>query len=250
MIELYRFYAGNKEWRYTNSQEDVIFNNKVYKAIPISRSEFQHTVKKNTIKIRMPYDIEPAILFKGFQIAHSLWLDIVRFPEGLYIFVGKAVGCKIKLEKAIAELTVASLQTVFSGQIPRRVFSRTCTWNLYDENCGVNKNDYRISIKSNEVSVTGTSLSHPAIASKPDQWFTGGYVECGYETSFILQHTGSTVKLMYPLQTISENQYIHLYAGCNKTKDTCRNKFNNEINFGGFPFIPSENAAKGGFDFG
>lgn len=35
--------------------------------------------------------------------------------------------------------------------------------------------------------------------------------------------------------------YIYMYAGCNKLNTTCKDKFNNLHNFGGFPYIPVDN---------
>jgi len=34
---------------------------------------------------------------------------------------------------------------------------------------------------------------------------------------------------------------VIVYAGCDKTPQTCKNKFNNLQNFRGFPYIPVKN---------
>jgi hypothetical protein len=33
------------------------------------------------------------------------------------------------------------------------------------------------------------------------------------------------------------------YPGCDKTQNTCTSKFNNLVNFGGFPYVPVPEAA-------
>jgi len=34
---------------------------------------------------------------------------------------------------------------------------------------------------------------------------------------------------------------IRAYAGCNRTIQECSSKFNNTLNYGGMPFIPTKN---------
>jgi hypothetical protein len=34
---------------------------------------------------------------------------------------------------------------------------------------------------------------------------------------------------------------VRAYAGCNRTLDECKTRFDNVANFGGMPFIPTKN---------
>jgi len=48
-----------------------------------------------------------------------------------------------------------------------------------------------------------------------------------------------TIELQLPaLYAIEPNDTFDIVAGCDKLRTTCKNKFNNFVNFGGFPFIP------------
>ena len=246
MKELYRFYIGNTEWLYTSHSEEIVYGGKAYAPIPIERSDFTHEAKKNELTIVMPYDYEPASLFRGFNPPGTLWLEVLS-DAGLYLFVGKVVGCKIKVEKAKAYLKVVSLQTILNSQVPSRTYSFSCSWNLFDENCGVNRGDYTVYLPVNEVSISGNKLTHTSLAGYGDGYFTGGYVESGYESSYVVDHTGDTLTLLYPLQTWTQQTNLRLYPGCDKTLSTCRNKFNNEANYGGFPFIPRQNLSTEGW---
>ena len=42
-------------------------------------------------------------------------------------------------------------------------------------------------------------------------------------------------------EAIDAIPYIYMYAGCNKLNTTCKDKFDNLHNFGGFPYIPTKN---------
>jgi hypothetical protein len=66
---------------------------------------------------------------------------------------------------------------------------------------------------------------------------------------------GSTVRLRYPMSELPDwvlpTQYyyppdvvgvsIRFYAGCDGSIYTCRDKFNNVVNFGGHPYVPKDN---------
>ena len=246
MKELYRFYIGNKEWLYTSHSEEVIYNGKAYAPIPIERSDFTHEAKKNELTLAMPYDYEPASLFRGFNPPGTLWIEVLS-DTGLYLFVGKVISCKFKVHRAKAVLKAVSLQTLLNAQVPRRTYSYSCPWNLFDENCGLSRADFTVYLPTDEVTVSGRQLSHPDLASFGDGYFTGGYVESGYESSYVTDHTGDTLTLLYPLQSWREQPNLRLYPGCDKTLSTCRNKFGNEANYGGFPFIPKQNLSTEGW---
>ncbi|MBQ3675664.1 MAG: phage BR0599 family protein, partial [Campylobacter sp.] len=60
-------------------------------------------------------------------------------------------------------------------------------------------------------------------------------------------HKGDKITLMFPLKSLSTADLVYVYAGCDKTIKMCRDKFNNSINYGGFPFVPSKNPVTQGF---
>jgi len=63
---------------------------------------------------------------------------------------------------------------------------------------------------------------------------------------FIASHSSGTLTLMQASNSLSAAieggpQSVTLYPGCSHTIADCRDKFNNLVNFGGFPWIPSKN---------
>ena len=98
----------------------------------------------------------------------------------------------------------------------------------------------------------------PVAAGYPAGFFTSGMIEAPDGTlRFITGHSGSTLTLIRPLESLNsffaKNGYgegygygygglvIRIYPGCDRTKETCQSKFNNLNNYGGFPFIPLKN---------
>ena len=41
-------------------------------------------------------------------------------------------------------------------------------------------------------------------------------------------------------------QDVDVFAGCDHTVDTCDQKFDNVINYGGWPYVPSKNPFESG----
>jgi hypothetical protein len=90
-----------------------------------------------------------------------------------------------------------------------------------------------------------------------DDWFNGGAITWvrgsatdnnGGLTMEIRDWTNSssTIKLFLPMGfTIESGDKLRLYPGCDKRLATCRDKFNNVVNFRGEPHIPGADALLG-----
>ena len=68
----------------------------------------------------------------------------------------------------------------------------------------------------------------------------------GVEKVYIIKHTGDTLDLFVPIQNDLSSPIL-LLAGCDKSLDTCLNKFDNISRYGGFPYIPEINPVTGEF---
>ena len=81
------------------------------------------------------------------------------------------------------------------------------------------------------------------IDAQEDGYFTGGHIIFGDETRTIVDHVGSIVTIMYKFKELEDNDSVDAYPGCDGKIETCKDKFDNLLNFLGFPFIPVENPA-------
>ena len=89
----------------------------------------------------------------------------------------------------------------------------------------------------------GTTITIPH--GKAANWFAGGYItyrnnETGaLERRSIKENSGTTVTVTaFPLGITDGKTEVTMYAGCDHTHGTCKNKFNNIVNYGGQPYIP------------
>ena len=85
-----------------------------------------------------------------------------------------------------------------------------------------------------------------AAAGKADGYYSNGKVtftsgQNNGVSAVIKKQVGNVVELMLPTgRLITAGDTFTIQAGCDKTLDTCKNKFNNVLNFGGFPHINTD----------
>ncbi len=248
MAELYHFYYGSEVWRFNSGQSDLSVGGHTYVAESISRSEIQWDIEKQEAAVEMPMDTEPASLFTAFNPSSVLWVEIMN-SSGTPIFVGKVVGCSFNIDEGKASLKLVSIQTIFQGKIPDRTYGTSCPWEVFSTGCKLSGPTYAISVPVDEItkSSNGRELTHVDFAAKLDGYFTGGYLTLSYETAYIVEHISGKITLLFPLMLWTSGLSVIVYPGCDKTLATCKSKFNNVTNFGGCPFIPTQNIMTQGF---
>ncbi len=57
----------------------------------------------------------------------------------------------------------------------------------------------------------------------------------------ISEQIGALITLQLPIAELGDLDVVHVFAGCARDITTCHLKFNNQANFGGSPFAPTEN---------
>lgn len=155
-----------------------------------------------------------------------------------------------------SETWVAQLLGLVSRLRQRRgyLYTRTCRWALGDAFCGVSLASLTVSAATvSSVSAARrtivTSLSGGGFA---DNYFAGGLVTWHASNSnnpgvqSEVKSSTAAGQLELQLRTpfdILVGDEFSIYPGCNKTPEQCKTKFNNWINYGGFPAIPGNDRA-------
>ena len=248
MKELYIFTIGDETFRYSSAENNVAYGGNTYSAEPIVRNEISREFSSESASITLPYDLEPAPRYRVLNPSTTVWVTILK-DTGAVLFYGRVGGCSFDMQKATATLKLVSLQGMLKTKIPSRCYSSGCGFELFDTGCGLAKENFRKALLPTTATVSedGLSVTSDALTEEPDGYFAGGYVQSGYEASYIISHAGATVTLLFPLQTYNGSLTLYVYAGCDKFLSTCKEKFDNERNFGGFPFVPTTNPTTEGF---
>lgn len=136
-------------------------------------------------------------------------------------------------------------------QVPRWRFTRTCNRVLYGADCGVARADYKIEANILELNYRKRRMlvSGQRGGGDPENFFRQGVMIHGPTGSrhsiFKSSHEGGDTRIelhqWFPDFVVGD--VVELFAGCRHTLADCTNKFENEANFGGFPYIPNVNPA-------
>lgn len=133
-----------------------------------------------------------------------------------------------------------------------RVYQAPCSAVLGDAACGVDLSQPGMSVIAAVSGVTadGDGFALPALAGYAPRWFEKGRMEvlegaaAGLSGLIKLDRMGDGVREITlwqrPGAEVAVGDIVRLVAGCDKRAETCRLKFDNFLNFRGFPHIPGE----------
>ena len=253
-VELYTFdRVGITFWRYTSADEDQTYSGQIYEAVPMKSGEIEQSqdVVRNTITITMPISTDfvqqfiqspPTDIF-NFTLRRIHADDIDGDVVALYI--GKVTN--IDFKENIAEITIEPVLSSFGRPTLRRLYQAGCPHVLYGAQCAASSSTFRV--EGVITTVSGVDISANEFSSYADQYFAGGFVELlvsgVYNKRFITSHVGSTLTLNLPLTGAVTGLTLRAYPGCRHNVTDCHDKFNNIVNYGGQPFIPSKNPMGG-----
>ena len=243
-FELYLFQSGQYSWRLTSGDKARTYGGYIYSPETIQRTEIDlnQESRSGEIRVTIPRDHEIAGLFRSYIPASPMSLVIYRGHDGEADseVVANFTGAVAKAEFGEScVLVVVPEADLLRRRIPVQKYQSQCNWILFSHGCGVEKIDHRVIGVLSYVS--GETIKSAAFATKPDGYFTSGYVEVGTERRMILAHTGDTLQLIAGIPGAIVGDQATAYAGCSRTSSVCAQKFNNLANFWGFDRIPTRN---------
>lgn len=239
-IRLYTIKQGAVRWDYNTSSETITRNNIQYKAVKGGISDGGIIVSDGGIsdnfKITAPASIAIARLFDNLPPSSRLTLEVanthLQTEEVIPAFWGVIVTVTEKTA-ATVEIVASPNETLTNRPGVTLVYSRQCGAMIFDHQCKVNKELYRVKGEVQQTAVSAVTINEAA--NHPDGWFNGGFIEYTdshgeLDRRYIEQHTGTTLYLWGGSQGLNNGQSVSLYAGCNGSPDACTNKFNNALN--------------------
>lgn len=241
--ELYRFTYGGDGRAYvvTSSAFDFPFSGEIYKAIPIKRSEIKRSeeVGKNNLSVYLKRDNSYFNRFLAGTLTYPTTLVLYSIQED-ESFRELWTGEVKSVTKTPDHLDV-TLSPISSGarrSILHRKYSIQCPHALYSYYCQVVTGAYT---RTGTIqSISGSVIISPAFSLEEDGWFSGGTIHIGSEIKTILSHIGDSVTLLDSFYQVSAGSSFIAKAGCDHSLETCDSKFANHLNYGGCPWIPSE----------
>lgn len=248
-FELYEFQYGAYIYRYNTTAGDVVINNVTYIPMQLSREAITLTndIRRSQLKINAPTNFEVAELFRASIPATPITVTIKKKHRNDAEVITEWIGRIITAEWVHSGVTLIceSYYTAIQGKANTRYYGYQCPHMLYGSRCGVNRILYEVYATVSAVS--GTVITSPTFGTKPSGYFTGGYLMFADTSSglihmrYISAHSGNNVTLSNQIPQLTTGKVVRVYPGCNHTLAHCKDKFNNLLNFGGFPWIPGRN---------
>jgi len=246
-IEIYHFenVTTNEHWRYTSAGVDQTYIDQTYEAVPIQRSNLELTEDtfKNELKIEVARDNPFAEQFILSPVEGIIEITIYRGQDGDYITHWNGAVLAVVFNSNKAEIICTPRTSSMLRLGLRRKFSRICTYPLYGEGCGVQKILYKV--EGLIATISDFTITASEFGDKTDGWFIGGKIVVGNAQRLIVGHSGTSITISRRLLDADAGDAFTAYAGCDHTKATCKDKFDNLDEFGGQPWIPDKNPFSG-----
>jgi uncharacterized phage protein (TIGR02218 family) len=139
-------------------------------------------------------------------------------------------------------------------QATGRIFQRTCPWQLGDARCAVDLTApgrhgagvVATVISAFDFTATGfEALATGTLSRGRLVWTSGANTGLAIEVKAHSASAGvARLSLFLPMpDPISIGDAFTVTAGCDKSFETCRDRFGNVVNFGGFPHMPGNDFA-------
>jgi len=255
--ELYLFTRYTDAWRFTDWDQDVQIGQELYLAtVPHTRNEpeFSEEVRHAQLKIKTTPD-HPVVdmLVKGAP-NDPVWVTVYRMmlgdSERLMRWQGKVISASIDENSFEAELLCEPVEKVYGKSSFRHTYGPMCRHRLYGTACGAVEANFSKNITITGISDDKLTLVSADFAGKPVNWWRYGSIWISEVRRYaqVVSSTGSTVVIRVPIPglAISHTGKVtpgcdHVYKKVSGVFGDCKEKFDNTINFGGFPFTPTKN---------
>lgn len=250
--------------RYTSADFDIKYGGNLYSCrnAGISRSEisWQTGLSVDDVTIEMYPGATDKVggvpLVEAFRNGTfdgaDIQLDLAFYNEGWEkdpLILEKLFVGNIDVDEVsgyYVKLNVKSPTELLNINFPTDIYQSSCHYALYAAGCNVDRTKY-----SEAAIILKGSTKKQIICNlkRAEGYYQNGVVLFTNGANFNIRksvkiHSNGLITLSTPLQytpTI-EDTFI-IYAGCDKTMATCKNKFCNLDNFAGTPFIPSADSS-------
>lgn len=254
-IELYEFTMGFQTWRRTSAEDSITIGVNTYtpKAIQRTAVGYNSNHLQDDVIITMPATEEFVRNFITVLPGNVAVVTIQRVHRGdlggdeetIVIFKGTVKSVTFEKDGQEAKVVAQAFTLSLARQIPRRTFQGLCNHVIFDERCTLNEASY--SHVGEVTDITGNDITVDGLDGESDGYYSAGYMMApDGDRRMVLSHAGEVATLWIPFSNLSVGDMVTVYAGCDNTLAVCKSKFNNVVNYGGFPYVPKKNIFQSG----
>lgn len=165
-----------------------------------------------------------------------IWQGFENDPDDEYQikFRGRVVATKRAFASVV--LLAESGETVTRRKGIPALLQRPCRHPLYFGGCKLSYNAWKVGATAS--ALTNSTVTVAAAANKPDGWYNGGILEYKGQMQTIRKHVGTSLQMLSGIPKLTADiaagpLVVTIAPGCDRTINTCRDKFDNLLNHGG-----------------
>lgn len=242
-IELYVLQLRDGVMRIAATDENILYNNEEYTAVPFQRGEVTTSMDNLTDSCEVSlgdcsYELLKYVI-EGFDFRGcNAMIFRIQYPDSLKdptIAQPVFAGYIDEPSYSNGEFTCKIKSRLPEIECPNRNFRMACNSSFGDEECGMSLAEETMSVVSTASNTVTLDKSHDKNYWKDDVISVGG------ESRIITESDGDTISLNVNFVQDITGHSATLRRGCNKTVEACR-AFGNMRHYSGFPAIPFESS--------
>lgn len=250
-VELYEITLGSDIYRFTSAQDTVTALGNAFYPVEVERDSLVSGPENRDDLLELHLPASYPLVRKYIEIVPGkrAYISVYRFhrfdtPSTEVVLYWQGLLRTVTFTAQGRKATIAALPITgaMSRRVPRYGYQGLCNHMVFDERCKAVEASFRHN--GRVLSVTNNVLEIENLSAKGDNWARSGYVTVsGLDYRVVIAHTGDEIRLLLPfpddIPLLGSN--VDVYAGCAHTPEDCINKFNNFVNYGGFPWVPRKN---------
>ena len=240
---------------YTDAEQEVVHNGVTYRPIPVTHGSITSsgTLDKATLAIMTPTDTPLAGRFIGYPPGRVISCTIrqghAEDPDKEFpvVWTGRIISASYDSDNNQYQLTGEPVSTSMRRPGLRRRYQYGCPHVLYGTSCRASKANATVTTTVTAISGSIITLISGWPGEAQSEKYIGGMIEWttpvgNKEVRTILRNPDNRSFLVAGrLSGLTEGSQVDVILGCAHTMDECRELHNNILNFGGCPWIPTEN---------
>jgi hypothetical protein len=251
--DLYRIITGAAVWTLTSADERVKYAGEWYEPVAMGRGgiTLKNELSKSNLEVRLPLGhLLARFLLSAWQ-EQLTSLTVFRQKDSGTAVIWKGRLTSTLPDDASVRLVFESIYTSMRRPGLRARFQKSCRHPLYGRGCTLDPEDFAQA--ATVTAISGRTITVPEAALEVDGFFLAGMVKAPDGTlTYVTSHTGTQLALnrlsaglAAAFGELGPGFAVTIYPGCAHNYATCRDKFANDDNYGGFDYIPTKNPMGG-----
>lgn len=253
-VEGYEFIGTNNTYRYTSVEQGVTINGQPYTPIAgLKRDAIRSGTQDDDsleLEITMPFDTALVREYAYDTSPPDLDVTVYRYhdqdnpaSEFIKAWVGRVTGFSVTGKEATIRVP-SIFELVMRGEVPSVYYHHPCNHVFADARCKAVQSTQATTIA---VITSGTQIQ-VADDGHADNFLIAGemILTSKGERRTIIDNVADLITINFPFSNPEVGDLVTLGSGCDHAyKGDCLNKYNNQLNYGGFPFTPTDNPFQG-----